>query len=73
MGRQVAAKSNIAQQKMTFADWFYDLRELAGEDDWGELSGQMPTLIVLWNGGATVAQALDMVSVILAPVPRAVK
>jgi hypothetical protein len=70
MGRQVAAR-NMAHQKMTFADWFYDLRELSGGvggDDWGEVSAQMPTLIVLWNGGATVAQAFDMISVILPPV-----
>jgi hypothetical protein len=58
---------------MNFADWFYDVRALAGEDGWGEISDQTPTLIVLWNGGATVAQAFDMISVILPPVPRAAK
>jgi len=39
---------------------------LAGER-WPEFSDQAPTLYAVWGGGATPAQALCMVELILTP------
>jgi hypothetical protein len=42
---------------ITFADWFAELRELAGER-WADVADQAPTAFAVWGGGATPAQAL---------------
>jgi hypothetical protein len=47
------------QQDQTFADWFAELRELAGER-WADVADQAPTVYAVWGGGATPAQALYM-------------
>jgi hypothetical protein len=48
------------------ADWFAELRELAG-DRWPEVADQAPTVYAVWGGGATPPQALYMVGLILPP------
>jgi hypothetical protein len=54
------------QQDQTFADWFAELRDLAGER-WADVADQAPTVYAVWGGGATPAQALYMVGLILPP------
>ena len=54
------------RQDESFADWCVEIRELAGER-WPEFSDQAPTLYAVWGGGATPAQALCMVGLILPP------
>ncbi|MGC2221395.1 MAG: hypothetical protein WA624_02990 [Methylocella sp.] len=61
-----ALQKHVAwRQDQTFADWFAELRELARAltDD----ADQAPTVYAVWGGGATPAQALYMVGVILPP------
>ena len=53
------------RQDQTFADWFAELRELAGER-WADVADQAPTVYAV-GGGATPAQALYMVGLILPP------
>jgi hypothetical protein len=45
---------------------FAELRELAGER-WADVADQAPTVYAVWGGGATPAQALYMVGLILPP------
>jgi hypothetical protein len=62
-----ALQKHIARrQDQTFADWFAELRELAGER-WADVADQAPTVYAVWGGGATPAQALYMVGLILPP------
>jgi len=61
MTRQVARR-----QDQTFADWFAELRELVGER-WADVADQVSTIYAVWGGGATPAQALYMVGLILPP------
>jgi hypothetical protein len=51
------------RQDQTFADWFAELRELAGEN-WPSVCEQAPTWYAAWGGGATPQQALYMVGLI---------
>jgi hypothetical protein len=53
-----ALQKHVARrQDQTFADWFAELRELAGER-WADVADQAPTIYAVWGGGATPAQAL---------------
>ena len=62
-----AIQKHIARrQDVTFADWFAELRELAG-DRWPDVADQAPTVYAVWGGGATPQQALYMVGLILPP------
>ena len=62
-----ALQKHVARrQDQTFADWFAELRELAGER-WAEVADQAPTIYAVWGGGATPAQALYMGGLILPP------
>jgi hypothetical protein len=62
-----ALTKHVARRKdQTFADWFAELRELAGER-WADVADQAPTIYAVWGGGATPAQALYMVGLILPP------
>jgi hypothetical protein len=65
MGRTLQ-KQLIRVQAQPFADWFAELRELAGER-WADVADQAPTVYAVWGGGATPAQALYMVGLILPP------
>jgi hypothetical protein len=49
-----------------FSDWCAKVRELAGQR-WPDVADQCATLYALWGGGATPAQALHMVNLILPP------
>ena len=70
MPRTSLQKQLIRVQSTTFADWCAEVRELAG-DRWPEVSDQAPTLYAVWGGGATPAQALHMVALILPPLKAA--
>jgi hypothetical protein len=59
-------KHVIKAQAATFADWCAEVRDLAAER-WPEVSDQAPTLYAVWGGGATPAQAIHMVNLILPP------
>ncbi len=60
-----ALQKHVARrQDQTFADWFAELRELAG-DRWADVADQAPTAFAVWSGGATVQQALFMINTIL--------
>ncbi len=62
-----ALQKHVARrQDQAFADWFAELRELAGER-WADVADQAPTIYAVWGGGATPAQALHMVGLILPP------
>ena len=62
-----ALQRHVARrQDQTFADWFAELRELAGER-WADVADQAPTVYAVWGGGATPARALYMVGLILPP------
>ena len=51
-----ALQKHVARrQDQTFADWFAELRELAGER-WADVADQAPTVYAVWGGGATPAQ-----------------
>jgi len=64
---QYPLQKHVARrQDQTFADWFAELRELAGER-WADVADQGPTIYAVWGGGATPAQALYMVGLILPP------
>ena len=53
-----ALQKHIARrQDQTFADWFAELKELAGER-WRASADQAPTIYAVWGDGATPAQAL---------------
>jgi hypothetical protein len=58
------------RQEQTFADWFAELKELAGER-WPDVADQAPTVYAVWGGGATPQQALYMVGLILPPTGHA--
>jgi hypothetical protein len=60
------SKAVARRQDVTFADWFAELRELAG-DRWPDVADQAPTVYAVWGGGATPAQAFYMVQLILPP------
>jgi hypothetical protein len=62
------SKAVARRQDITFADWFAELRELAG-DRWANVADQAPTVYAVWAGGATPQQALYMVQLI--PPPKA--
>jgi hypothetical protein len=66
MARTAVTKHVARRQEIAFADWCAEVRELAG-DHWPEVSDQAPTLYAVWGGGATPAQALHMVGLILPP------
>jgi len=66
MARTTMQKHVVRRQEATFADWCAEVRELAGER-WPETSDQAPTLYAVWGGGATPAQALYMIGLILPP------
>jgi hypothetical protein len=59
-------KQLIRVQAQPFADWCAEVRDLAGER-WPEVADQCATLYATWGGGATAAQALYMVGLILPP------
>ena len=62
-----AIQKHVARrQDQTFADWFAELCELAGEQ-WAAVAEQAPTCYAVWGGGATPQQALYMVGLILPP------
>ena len=62
-----ALQKHVARrQDQTFADWFAELRRLA-EESWADVADQAPTVYAVWGGGATPAQALYMVGLILPP------
>jgi hypothetical protein len=65
MARSLQTKI-IRAQSLTFSDWCAEVRDLAGER-WPEVADQCATLYAVWGGGATPAQALHMVSLILPP------
>jgi hypothetical protein len=65
MARNVT-KHVARRQETTFADWLMEVRDLAGEQ-WPAVAEQSPTLYAVWGGGATPAQALHMVGLILPP------
>jgi hypothetical protein len=54
------------RQEQIFADWFAELRELAG-DRWPDVAAQAPTVYAVWGSGGTPQQALYMVGLILPP------
>jgi hypothetical protein len=54
------------RREQAFADWFAELRELAG-DRWPDVADQTPTVYAVWGGGATPQQALYMVGLIFPP------
>jgi hypothetical protein len=64
MARNSIQKHVMRHQTITFADWYAELRELAGER-WFEVAEQAPTAFAIWSGGGTAAQALFMISSIL--------
>jgi len=66
MARTALTKHVTRRQETTFADWIAELRDLAGEQ-WHDVADQAPTLYAVWGGGATPAQALHMVNLILPP------
>jgi hypothetical protein len=66
MGRTALSKHVAPRQDVSFADWLAELRDLAGEQ-WPAVADNSPTLYAVWGGGATPAQALDMVGLILPP------
>ncbi|MGQ0445899.1 MAG: hypothetical protein ACT4O2_12435 [Beijerinckiaceae bacterium] len=58
-----ALQKHVARrQDETFANWFAELRELAGER-WADVADQAPTICAVWGGSAT--PALCMVGLIL--------
>ncbi len=57
-------KNAARRQEQTFADWFAELRELAGHR-WVDVADQAPTIYATWGGGATPGQCLYMVNLIL--------
>ena len=59
-------KQLIRVHAQTFSDWCAEVRELAGQR-WPDVADQCATLYALWGGGATPAQALHMVNLILPP------
>ena len=63
---QSLQKHVAQQQEHTFADWIAELRELA-DHRWIYVANQAPTLYATWGGGATPAQAMYMVGLILPP------
>jgi hypothetical protein len=63
---QYDTKHVARRQDQTFADWFAELRDLPGER-WADVADQAPTIYAVWCGGATPAQALYMVGLILPP------
>jgi hypothetical protein len=65
MARSLQTKL-IRAQLITFSDWCADVRELAGER-WPEVADLRATLYGVWGGGATPAQAIHMVALILPP------
>jgi hypothetical protein len=66
MVRNAVSKHVAKRQETAFADWCAEVRDLAGER-WPEIIEQAPTLYAVWGGGATPAQALHMVALILPP------
>jgi hypothetical protein len=50
MTRQLT-KHVARRQDQTFADWFAELRELAGER-WADVADQAPTVYAVWGGCA---------------------
>jgi hypothetical protein len=69
MTRQLT-KHIARRQDQTFADWFAELKELAGER-WADMADQATTIFAVWGGGATPAQVPYMVGVILPPTAAA--
>ena len=62
-----ALQKHVARrQDQTFADWFAELRDLAGER-WADVADHAPTIYAVWGGGGTPAQALYTVGLILPP------
>ena len=59
-------KQLIRVQAQTFADWCAEVRDLAGQP-WPEVADQCATLYAVWGGGATPAQAVYMIGLILPP------
>jgi hypothetical protein len=59
-------KQLIRVQAQTFSDSCAEVRELAGQR-WPDVADQCATLYAVWGGGATPAQALHMVNLILPP------
>jgi hypothetical protein len=67
MARNSAVQKHVVRhQDQAFSDWFAELQDTAGERS-TEVATQAPTDYALWIGGASVAQALHMVSAILPP------
>jgi len=66
MARTALSKHVARAQDVSFADWLAELRDLAGER-WPSVADNSPTLYAVWGGGATPAQALHMVGLILPP------
>ncbi|MCI0540183.1 MAG: hypothetical protein L0Z50_33680 [Verrucomicrobiales bacterium] len=66
MGKTLQKHAGLRRQDTNFVDWFLDLRELAG-DRWYDVADQAPTAFAIWAGGATVPQALYMITTILPP------
>jgi hypothetical protein len=42
-----APRNTLRRQDQTFADWFAELRELAGER-WADVVDQAPTIYAVW-------------------------
>jgi hypothetical protein len=54
-----ALQKHVARrQDQTFADWFAELKDLAGER-WADVADQAPTIYAVWGGGATRRQRRD--------------
>ena len=64
--RSRARKQVARRQDVAFADWLAELRNLAGEQ-WPAVADNSLTLYAVWGSGATPAQALHMVGLILPP------
>jgi hypothetical protein len=59
-------KTNYPDPTLDLRGLGIEVRDLAGER-WADVSDQAPTLYAVWGGGATPAQALHMIGLILPP------
>jgi len=66
MARTAVTKHVARRQETTFADWIAELRDLAGRA-MARFRGSSPDSLCGMGWGATPAQALHMVNLILPP------
>jgi hypothetical protein len=64
-----AIQKHIARrQDQTFADWFAELRELAGE----RWLIEKPAIYAVWSGGPTLTEAIGLMNPAPAPAAKLV-